>query len=151
MKFFLRLLKSTVFVTWLLATMLTVTVTASLWALHLTTQVATLTAVSAATALAHRKDIARAVAKVKAKARLRRLLMAAPFVGLGAIVYFEEQDFREWKLQNPEGTREEYSCEVAELTAEVIDEVLQDLPPRVRPSPNALQKFVPDCELQVIL
>ena len=148
MKFFLGLLKSTVFVTWLLATMLTVTISASLWALHLTTQVATLTAASAATALAHRKELARAVAKVKAKARLRRMLITVPFIGLGVIVYFEEQDYREWKEDHPDGTREEYTCEVAELTAEVVDEVLQDLPTRIRPSQNALQKLIPECELK---
>lgn len=148
MKFFLGLLKSTAFVTWLLATMLTVTISASLWALHLTTQVATLTAASAATALAHRKELARAVAKVKAKARLRRMLITVPFIGLGVIVYFEEQDYREWKEDHPDGTREEYTCEVAELTAEVVDEVLQDLPTRIRPSQNAVQKLIPECELK---
>ena len=150
MKLFIGLLKSTVFVSWLLAAMLTITISAGLWALNLTAQVATLTAASAATAIAHRKELARAVAKAKAKARLRRMLITVPFIGIGAIVYFEEKDYREWKKDHPLGTREEYMCELAELTAEVVDEVLQDLPERIRPSLNVLQKLTPECEINLL-
>lgn len=45
---------------------------------------------AAAAAVRHRKELAEAVARTKAKARLRRLVAAVPFVGAGAIVYFED-------------------------------------------------------------
>ena len=67
-------------------------------------------------------------------------------VGLGAIAYFEKQDYREWLLENPDGTRSDYACEVAALSADVIDEVLQDLPERVRPDPETVLGYMPKCE-----
>ncbi len=101
-----------------------------------------MTASAAATAVAHRTALAKAVAKTKAKARLRRLIAAAPFVGLAAVGYFEEQDFQEWLLDNPEGTRAEYGCEVAALTAEVLDETLQDLPDSFRPNADQFSNLI---------
>ncbi|MFP7571849.1 hypothetical protein ACGKZZ_13860 [Marivita sp. S2033] len=112
----------------------------------LTAQVATLTASATATALRHRKDMAKAVSKTKAKARLRRLLVAVPFVGGGAAIAFEARDFRDWQADHPDGTFATYSCEVAESSAEVMDEVLQDLPELVRPSRDAVLQRLPKCD-----
>ncbi len=69
-----------------------------------------------------------------------------PIAGIGAIAYFEEQDFREWKEQNADGTRQQYACLVASLTAEVIDEVLLELPEMVRPSASNVMTQMPECE-----
>ncbi|MFA8387688.1 MAG: hypothetical protein ACEPO2_18875 [Pelagibaca sp.] len=121
------------------------TVALGLQALTLTAQVASVTAGASAAALAHRKNLARAVAKTKAKARLRRALVAVPVVGAGAAVAFEAQDFRDWQVDNPEGTFADYSCEVASLSAEVVDDVLQGLPEGVRPSREWMLRQVPDC------
>lgn len=141
-----RLFRNVVFLGWLCFALASTTLAATVWAVQLTATVATVSAQAAAAAVAHRRQLARAIARTKAKARLRRMIAAVPIAGLGAIAYFEERDFQDWKEDNPEGTRAEYACELAELSAEVIDEVLQDLPESVRPSPDNVQGWLPDCE-----
>lgn len=143
---FFRFLRSTVFLLWLCGALLIGTVTLGVQALTLSAQVASLTAGAAATALRHRKEMARAVARARAKARLRRMLVAVPFVGGGAALAFEAQDFRDWQEEHPEGTLAEYSCEMAALSAEVLDEVLQDLPEPMRPSRDAVLDKLPECD-----
>lgn len=141
-----RLFRNVVFLGWLCLALASTTLAATVWAVQLTATVATVSAKAAATAVAHRRQLTRAIARTKAKARLRRLIAAVPIAGLGAIAYFEERDFQEWKRDNPDGTRADYTCEVAELSAEVIDEVLQDLPGSIRPGPEQVQGWLPKCE-----
>ena len=131
---------------WLCGALLISTVALGLQAFTLSAQVATVTASASAAALRHRKELARAATKAKAKARLRRALVAIPIVGTGAAVAFEAQDFQEWQEENPEGSFSDYSCEVASLSAEVVDEVLQDLPESVRPSRDMVLNQLPECE-----
>ena len=138
-------LRNTVVLMWLCAALLFSTVALAVQAVTLTAQVATVTASASAAALSHRKDLARAIARTKAKARLRRMLVAVPVVGAGAAVAFETQDFRDWQVDNPDGTFADYSCEVATLSAEVVDEVLQDLPDGFRPSRDMVLNQLPDC------
>ncbi|MGK8234331.1 conserved exported hypothetical protein [Roseovarius sp. EC-HK134] len=138
--------RSVVFLVWLSAALASTAIAASIWALQMTSAVAAMSAKAVATGIAHRQQLAKAVAKTKAKARLRRAIVAVPIAGIGAIAYFEEQDFREWLEENPEGTRQAYACEVAALTAEVIDEVLQDLPEIARPAPETVLDYMPECE-----
>jgi hypothetical protein len=142
----LRWLRNTVVLMWLCGALLVSTVALGVQALTLSAQVATVTASASAAALRHRKELARAVTRAKAKARLRRVLVAIPIVGTGAAVAFEAQDFQDWQDDNPEGSFTDYSCEVAALSAEVVDEVLQDLPEGVRPSRDMVLKQLPDCE-----
>ena len=80
-----------------------------------------------------------------AKARLRRLASAIPLVGAGAAVYFERQTYYEWRELYPEGSAEDYACDMAALTAEVLDEVLEGLPATVRPPGSLVRGFVPEC------
>jgi hypothetical protein len=141
----MRFLRNTVFLGALLAGLAASSLSLGLWALSLSAQVATVSAGAAAAALRHRKELAHAVARTKAKARLRRALVAVPVVGLGSLVYFEEQDYREWLEENPGGDRTAYLCEMAALTAEVMDEVLQDLPEALRPAAGRLRAQGPDC------
>ena len=72
-----------------------------------------------------------------------------PFPGLDrflpAIIYFGETDFREWKQETPEGTRQQYACEVVSLTAEAIEEVLKELPEYIRTTPERVRNLLPDC------
>lgn len=75
-------------------------------------------------AIQNRKQIAR----LRAKARLRRFVAAVPIAGIGAAGYFEERDRREWLGANPGKTNADYACEIAELSAEVMDEFLAELP-----------------------
>jgi len=84
--------------------------------------------------------------KTKAKARIRRAVVAIPVVGIGAMVYFEERNFKEWLEDNPDGTRREYGCEVVDMTAEVLEEVLQELPEYARPEPETVFKLIPKGE-----
>ena len=104
-----------------------------------------MTAEATATALKHRKEIAKAVARTNAKARLKRALVMVPIAGIAAGVYFEEQDYQEWKQQNPNGNRQDYACEVAALTAEVLDELLREIPDNLRPSEERLTGQLPKC------
>ena len=140
-----RWLRNSVLLIWLCGVLAVSTVALGVQALTLSAQVATATASATAAALSHRKDLARAVARTKAKARLRRALVAVPVVGIGMAAAFERQDYLEWQGENPEGSFADYSCEVAELSAEVVDEVLQDLPDGMRPSRDMVLRNVPDC------
>ena len=78
----------------------------------------------------HRREIA----KTKAKARLRRFVVAVPLAGAGAVAYFERRDYLHWKEEHPDGTMDIYAAEVASASAEVLDEVLQELPEPLRPA-----------------
>lgn len=138
-------LRNTVVLMWLCGALAVSTVALGVQALTLSAQVATVTASASAAALRHRKDLAKAVSKAKAKARLRRVLVAIPVVGAGAAVAFEAQDFRDWQIDNTEGTFADYSCEVSTLSAEVVDEVLQDLPDGLRPSRDMVLNQLPEC------
>jgi hypothetical protein len=126
----------------------TTVVSMGIWAVSLTAQVTTMTASAAATAIAHRKAIAAAILRTKAKARLRRALVVVPIAGIAAAAAFERQDYLEWKEDNPEGDLEDYGCELSVVSTEVIDDVLQDLPEAVRPSRGWLLSRVPSCEPQ---
>lgn len=140
-----RVLRSTVFLLWLAGALAVSTVALGVQAIALTAQVTSLTASAAATALSHRREMARAVARTKAKARLRRALVAVPVLGAAAAAAFEAQDFRDWQQDHPGGTFADYSCETAELSAEVVDEVLQDLPSQVRPERDMVLGWLPTC------
>ena len=61
-------------------------------------------------------------------------------------LYFEDQDYRDWLAENPGGAPGEYACEVTRLSAEVIDEVLAELPEGARPSPETVLSWMPECE-----
>jgi hypothetical protein len=141
-----RILRSTVFLIWLCVALAASTVALGIQAITLSAQVATLSAGAAASALRHRKELVKAVSKAKAKARLRRVLVAVPVVGTGAALAFEAQDFQDWQAEHPEGSFADYTCETAEMSAEVVDEVLQDLPEQFRPSRDAVLARLPNCE-----
>ena len=136
MKKLLAFFRNTVFLGALCLLLLTTTIGAITWGVQ---TAALATAVTS-------KAVAKAVMKTKAKARIRRAVVAIPVVGIAAMVYFEERNFKEWKTNNPDGTRQEYGCEVVDATVLVIEEVLQELPERVRPEPETVFKLIPKCE-----
>ena len=138
-----RLVRTTAFLVVLCVSLATTAVSLGVWAVSLTAQVTTMTASAAAAAIANRKAIAAAVLRTKAKARLRRALVVVPVAG---IVAFEREDYLEWKEDNPDGDLEAYGCEVSAVSAEVVDDVLQDLPEQVRPSRDWLLSRLPECE-----
>ena len=133
-----RALQNTVFVVWLIVALVSMSLTASAWAVYVTWKATQLTYRVAELAVQHRRAMARAIAK----ARLRRLVSAIPLVGAGAAVYFERPTYYEWQELYPDGSYNDYACDMAALTAEVVDEVL---PATVRPSGSLVRGFVPEC------
>lgn len=142
----LKFMRTTAFLLVLCVSLATTAVSMGIWAISLTAQVTTMTASAAAAAIANRKAIAAAVLRTKAKARLRRALVVVPVAGIAAAVVFEREDYLEWKEDNPDGDLETYGCEVGAVSAEVVDDVLQDLPEKVRPSRDWLLSRMPDCD-----
>ena len=140
------LFKNTIFLIWLIIGLISISLTASIFALNATLTATKLTAQASATAIKHRKEITKAIAKVKAKARLRRMLTMVPIAGIAAGGYFEEQDYQEWLIDNPDGKRSEYLCELSNVTAEVLDEWVDELPEKIKPSPNTIGGWMPECD-----
>jgi hypothetical protein len=137
----LRLLQNTTFVLFLIVSLTSLTslaVLASIWAVNQTMRVVTMSKAAITQVAQNRRQIAR----LAAKARLRRIVTSVPLAGLAAVGYFEERDRREWLEANPSKTNADYACEVAELTAEVMDEVLAELPWNIQLPGWA----VPECE-----
>ena len=139
------LLKNTIFVVWLIGALASISIGMAIFTFQATATVARLSAEAANTAIRHRKEIAKAVTKVKAKARLKRIITMVPLAGLAAGAYFEEQEYEEWLEDNPDGSRQEYLCEVTALSSEVLDEVLMGLPELIRPSKSAVTDMMPEC------
>ena len=110
-----------------------------------TAQVATLSANAATAAALHKKQMAKAISKEKTKARLKRLIVAVPLVGTGAALAFEANDLKVWLEENPDKSSTDYGCEVASSSAEVMDEVLAELPKKVLPSSDFVMSKIPEC------
>lgn len=146
MKSLFNLVRSTAFLAMLCVSLAATAISMGIWAVSLTAQVTTMTASAAAAAIANRKAIAAAVGRTKAKARLRRALVVVPVAGIAAAVAFEREDYLEWKEENPDGDLQDYGCEVSSISAEVVDDVLQDLPEQIRPSRDWLLSQMPECE-----
>ena len=136
----LGLLRNSTFVILLIGSLTSLAVSASIWAISQTMRVATLSKSVATQAVQNRRQIAR----LAAKARLRRIVAAVPLAGIAAAGYFEERDRREWLEANPGKTNADYACQVAELTTEVMDEVLAGMPMEIQLPGWA----VPECETE---
>ena len=70
-------------------------------------------------ALNHKKD----KVKIKVKERGKRLIAAIPIAGIVAVGWFEKNEYEEWKLENPDGTFEDYSSEMTNAISEVAYEI----------------------------
>ena len=139
------ILKNTVFVIWLFCSLATITVFSSIWALQKTFMVAKLSAEITSNTIKHRKEIKKIITKIKAKARLKRIITMLPIAGTAAGIYFEESEFQEWLIDNPNGKRSDYLCEIAEITSEIIDNVIDDLPQSIKSGENLLKAITPEC------
>jgi hypothetical protein len=105
------------------------------FAAEIAEKVATVKAVEAASRRA-------AVRKEKAKARLRRTMVAIPIAGIAAASYFEYAQYKSWQVSNTELEFADYASEIGDDTEQVMDEVLQELPKDIRPSEGAVQSLV---------
>ena len=141
----LSLFKNTVFLIWLLCSLASITVFTSIWALQKTFMVAKLSAEITSNTIKHRKEIKKTITKIKAKARLKRIITMLPIAGTAAGIYFEESEFQEWLIDNPNGKRSDYLCEIAEITSEIIDDVIDDLPQSIKSGENLLKAITPEC------
>jgi len=144
-RFVLRLFRSAIFL-FLLAVGLGVTLLqTSLSLASATAQIVSLSANAATAATLHKKQMAKAISKEKAKARLKRLIVAVPLVGTGAALAFEANDLKVWREENPDKSPRDYGCGVAYASADVMDEVLAELPERFRPSSDLIMSRMPEC------
>ena len=141
----LSLFKNTVFVIWLLCSLATITVFSSIWALQKTFMVAKLSAEITSNTIKHRKEIKKTITKIKAKARLKRIITMLPIAGTAAGIYFEESEFQEWLIDNPNGKRSDYLCEIAEITSEIIDEIIDALPQSIKSGETLLKAITTEC------
>ena len=141
----LTLLKNSVFSIWLLCSLASITVFSSIWALQKTFMVAKLSAEITSNTIKHRKEIKKTITKLKAKARLKRIITMLPIAGTAAGIYFEESEFQEWLIDNPNGKRSDYLCEIAEITSEIIDEVIDALPQSIKSGEKLLKATTPEC------
>ena len=141
----LSLFKNTVFLIWLLCSLASITIFTSIWALQKTFIVAKLSAEITSNTIKHRKEIKKTISKIKAKARLKRIITMLPIAGAAAGIYFEESEFQEWLIDNPNGKRPDYLCEIAEITSEIIDEVIDDLPQSIKSGETLLKAITPKC------
>ena len=141
----LSLFKNTVFLIWLLCSLASITIFTSIWALQKTFIVAKLSAEITSNTIKHRKEIKKTISKIKAKARLKRIITMLPIAGAAAGIYFEESEFQEWLIDNPNGKRSDYLCEIAEITSEIIDEVIDALPQSIKFGENLLKAITPEC------
>ena len=141
----LSLFKNTVFLIWLLCSLASITVFSSIWALQKTFMVAKLSAEITSNTIKHRKEIKKTITKIKAKARLKRIITMLPIAGAAAGIYFEESEFQEWLIDNPNGKRSDYLCEIAEITSEIIDEVIDALPQSIKSGETLLKAITPEC------
>ena len=144
-RFVFRLFRSAIFLFLLTVGLGVALLQTSLSLASATAQIATLSANAATAAALHKKQMAKAISKEKAKARLKRLIVAVPLLGTGAAVAFEGNDLKVWLEENPGKSPIDYGCEVASSSAEVMDEVLAELPEKFRPSSDRIMSRMPEC------
>ena len=144
-RFVFRLFRSAIFLFLLAVGLGVALLQTSLSLASATAQVATLSANAATAAALHKKQMAKAISKEKAKARLKRLIVAVPLLGTGAAVAFEGNDLKVWLEENPGKSATDYGCEVASSSAEVMDEVLAELPEKFRPPSDLVMSRMPEC------
>lgn len=137
----LFLFKNTAVIVCLCGVLASLSIGLAVWSFQLTTSIALLTSELTVSAVKHRKELSKALAK----ARLRRVIVMVPVAGAGMGAYFEEQDYQEWKLDNPNGSRQDYGCEVAIITADLLDEFLDEISRFVGPSKRFFAKRIPTC------
>ena len=130
----LKLFKNVFFLGFLVISLAISTLTLGFHAANLTAKVAVLTSASTVAAVKHRKEIA----KVLAKARLKRVIVAIPILGSGAAVAFEASEFKNWQAANPQKNEVDYLCENASLTIEIFEDVIKELPENLQVSPEIL-------------
>ena len=145
-RFLLGLFKSAIFLFLLALGLGVALLQTSLSLASATAQVATLSANAATAAALHKKQMAKAISKEKAKARLKRLIVAVPLIGTGAAIAFEANEVKVWLEENPDKSATDYGCDVAYASADVMDEVLAELPERFRSSNDLIMSRMPECD-----
>ncbi len=82
----------------------------------------------------NRASTAKAVAREKAKGRIRRITVAVPLAGTAFAAGFEYFEYQEWKQENEEGDVQQYLDETLDVSMRVLSEVLDELPETIKPS-----------------
>ncbi len=158
-----RIVKSAVFLGLLCISLAASTAFFAVKSAELGVKVASLAAEVVALKIAAQRDKTKAVAEAKAKtkarerarARVRRFAIAGaavvPVAGIFAAPaiagFFEVADFNDWKTDNPEEGFGNYACETGGANAGLVDEVLQELPESIRPRPDIVRAWMPECDV----
>ena len=74
----------------------------------------------------YQKKLAKVKARERAKAKIQRTVSAMPIMGVAAFGLFEKLEYDNWKKENPKGTFEAYSDEIAFEMNEVLKEKYQE-------------------------
>ena len=113
----------------------------------LSTQLVTAASALNAQKVKHKIELKKAIAKEKVKSRLRQAIVAVPFVGSVAFAAMEINDLRIWKKENPGKSDADYACETAQLSAEVLEDVLAEIPDLNKSEINkTLLSLIGDCD-----
>ncbi|WP_201239746.1 hypothetical protein [Rhodothalassium salexigens] len=76
------------------------------------------------------KKYRKKIAKEKIKSKVKVVMSAVPFLGMGAVGYFEYHDYSEWKKDNPDSDASEYVLHIKEQFVLFEDELKNELPER---------------------
>ncbi len=144
-RFVFRLFRSAIFLFLLAVGLGVALLQTSLSLASATAQVSTLSANAATAAALYKKQMTKTISREKAKARLKRLIVAVPLLGTGAALAFEANDLKVWLGENPDRAPTDYGCEVVSSSEEVMDEVLAELPEKFRPSSDLVMSKMPEC------
>ena len=89
----------------MLCTLASIAVFTSVWALQKTFMVTKLSTEITSNTIKHKKETKNFIAKIKSKARLKRIITMLPFAGAVAGIYFKENNYKDWLQGNPSGTK----------------------------------------------
>lgn len=89
----------------MLCTLASIAVFTSVWALQKTCMVTKLSTEITSNTIKHKKETKKFIAKIKSKARLKRIITMLPFAGAVAGIYFKENNYKDWLQGNPSGTK----------------------------------------------
>ncbi len=64
--------------------------------------------------------------KMRAKSKIQRGIAAIPVIGLASLAVFEKMELDDWKKDHPNGTSEEYACEMYEASQQLMKEEYRD-------------------------
>ncbi|MBB4212341.1 hypothetical protein [Rhodothalassium salexigens] len=72
------------------------------------------------------------IAKEKIKSKIKLVMSAMPFIGIGTVGYFEYHDYQDWKALNPESDPSDYVDHVQQQFILFEEDLKNELPEKAR-------------------